>query len=255
MGGDLVSTMEGLVTGPLDALRNKIEGHSPSMVMFRIGVDIGQGLINGIESMIPNVLSTMSDLGNAVSGAAVKLGLNANEVKTGEGQISDRQFGENVLYRMFGGLFGGGADLPKLTVPTLTVPPMVAAVTAPLVAALTAPAGLTGVGSGGGGGAGASGRVPLGALGAQFMQVAATGGSLHSGTSPQERLQQRQVDQGQKQIDQGSNQVTLLQEMRDFMQSTNRGINRIADMVIRGATPQTPPINTAQALGVARPVG
>jgi hypothetical protein len=158
----------------------------------------------------------------------------------------------------FGNMFGSGGNITIPDFGKLLLPVTGAANTAALAAALKSPtlAGLTGGTAGSGlGGSSATGRAPLGALGAQFMQTLATGGSLHAGTSPQERLQQRQVDQGQKQIDQGTSQVTLLQEMRDFMQSTNQGINRIADMVIRGATPQTPPINHAQAIGVYRPVG
>jgi hypothetical protein len=248
-----------LVTGPLDALKNKIEGHSPSMVMFRIGVDIGQGLINGMNSMLGDITNAAKAMGDAVMNATNTLsGSPAGNVEMNKtGALTAQQLGANILAGWFGGLGGSGGaggigDLGNLHLPNLNLP--AAPVIAPLAAALKSPAlaGLTGGTAGSG--STPSGRVPLGALGAQFMQVAATGGALHSGTSPQERLQQRQVDQGQKQIDQGTSQVTLLQEMRDFMQSTNQGINRIADMVIRNATPQTPPINTAQALGVARPV-
>jgi hypothetical protein len=219
--------------------------HSPSTVFFGFGVDIGQGLINGMNSMLSDVQAA----GNAIAAAAAGGG---EKMKTGA--LTAQQLGANILAGWFGGLggsggVGAGPSLGSFNLPALELPAL------PAVAAALKSPGLTGLGSGmGGAGSTPSGRVPLGALGAQFMQVNATGGSLHSGTSPAERLQQRQVDQGQKQIDQGSSQVTLLQEMRDFMQSTSQGIEKMAAAVIRSGTPQTPPINTAQALGVARPV-
>jgi hypothetical protein len=96
--------------------------------------------------------------------------------------------------------------------------------------------------------------VPLGALGAQFMQVLATGGALHSGTSPAERLQQRQALAADTQVAQGVSQVTYLKQIADATQASLTRLETMAAAVIRGALPQTPPINHAQAVGTARPV-
>jgi hypothetical protein len=247
MAGGVKDAFTGMVSHGWDAAKSFVGMSSPSKLFFTMGVSIGQGLIDGMKSLLGDITA----MGNAISAAATGGG-----EKMKIGALSDQQLGATIIAGWFGGGFGGtggvgaGPSLGSFNLPALELPALPA-----VAAALKSPAlaGLTGVGSGAGVG-GASGRVPLGVLGAQFMQVDATGGALHTGTSPQERLQQRQVDQGQKQIDQGTSQVTLLQEMRDFMATTNQGINRIADMVTRGATPQTPPINTAQALGVARPV-
>jgi glycerate-2-kinase len=85
--------------------------------------------------------------------------------------------------------------------------------------------------------------------------VLATGGALHSGTSPAEREQQRQTLAAEKSAQSGDAQTTILTTTAQTLQGMARDISALAAAVIRNATPQTPPINHAQALGVYRPVG
>jgi hypothetical protein len=265
MAGDLAGSIKDLAKNAIESpFRAAMSIFSPSRVFFGFGVNIGQGLIDGITSMLPAVGDAAKAMAAAVADSGVGNVGNALRGAAGAGVaggtfLSDQQYGAFLLGNMFGGLgsSGGGADTPSaipslgnFTLPALTLPTLPAVLK---VAHAASGAGLTGTGAALGAGATPSGRVPLGNLGAQLMSVLATGGALHAGTSPAERNQERAAQELVTQTKQGGDQVSALQKMVDLQQQSYNKLAQLADAVIRGALPQTPPLNVAQAMGVFRP--
>ncbi len=176
-------------------------------------------------------------------------------------KVSAQTAGANLISSVFDDLFGANGALSNLTKSTNSSKVTAAAIgnaaafNLPVLGAFSSPA--TSAVSAAGGAVGAShiptGRVPLGALGATFMQTIATTGKL-GGADPATRAAQQQVDGQQTQIKQGDKQTQLLTVVAEAQSQIVDRLEDVARSLARMLGPHAVPGNPLQSRGVGRPI-